>query len=83
MFFSNGSCGSNRHLTVRKSDGERTSSIGSIHLTQSSCQQIEQLLQRFPLTNKERQDLTPKVERTASGANETSMSTPSLMSPTL
>ncbi|CAB4014969.1 probable ATP-dependent RNA helicase YTHDC2 isoform X1 [Paramuricea clavata] len=67
-------CGSNRHLTVRKSDGERTSSISGIHLTQSSCQQIEQLSQRFPLTSKERQDLTPKVERTASGGNDISKS---------
>jgi hypothetical protein len=75
LFFCNDRCGSNRHLTVRKSDGERTSSISGIHLAQSSCQQIEQLSQRFPLTSKERQDLTPKVERTAGGGIEISMST--------
>ena len=57
---------------MRKSDGERQSSISGFHLTQSACQQIEQLLQRFPLTSKERQDLTPKVERTANSGNDTS-----------
>ena len=71
MFFPP-SCGSNRRLTVRKSDGEQTSSISSMHLARTTCQQIEQLLQRFPLTNKERQDLLPKVERTQGGSHETS-----------
>ncbi|XP_028394587.1 3'-5' RNA helicase YTHDC2-like [Dendronephthya gigantea] len=67
-------CGSNRHLTVRKSYGEQTTSISGIHLLQSSYQQIEQLLQRFPITNKERQDLTPKVEKSTIPGNEASKS---------
>ena len=56
--------GSSRYLTVLKKTG--TSSIGIpavFNLSRNSRQQIQLLVQRFPLTNKERQDLKPRTDR--------------------
>jgi hypothetical protein len=45
-----------------------TQSAASLHMVKNSRQQIHSLLQRFPLTNKERQELLPKTEK--GSANE-------------
>ncbi|XP_066516299.1 3'-5' RNA helicase YTHDC2 isoform X2 [Hoplias malabaricus] len=56
--------GSNRFLTVRKKDGsESTQSIMTFNLTGNSKHVVRSLLQRFPITNKERTDLLPRSER--------------------
>ncbi|CAG2221355.1 YTHDC2 [Mytilus edulis] len=55
---------SSRYLTVYKKEGSlATQSAASLHMVRNSRQQIHSLLQRFPLTSKERQDLLPKTER--------------------
>lgn len=54
----------NRCLTVYKKEGSMaTQSAASLHMVRNSRQQIHSLVQRFPLTNKERQDLLPKTEK--------------------
>ncbi|KAI0208497.1 3'-5' RNA helicase YTHDC2 [Lamellibrachia satsuma] len=56
--------GANRYLTISKKDGVHTMHTSAIfHLVRNSRHQIMTLLQRFPLTNKERQDLQPRTDR--------------------
>ncbi|XP_074650448.1 3'-5' RNA helicase YTHDC2-like [Tubulanus polymorphus] len=56
--------GSNRYLTVSKKDGSQiVEASASFQLARNSRHQIHMLVQRFPLTNKERQDLQPRIER--------------------
>lgn len=63
--------GSNRFLTIRKKDGSETAqSIMTFSLGPCSKQVIRNLLQRFPMTNKEITDLLPRTERGMSVAVE-------------
>uniref|UniRef100_A0A3P8YHJ1 RNA helicase n=1 Tax=Esox lucius TaxID=8010 RepID=A0A3P8YHJ1_ESOLU len=56
--------GSSRTLTIRKKDGsEKSQSIMTFHLSHNSKHVVRSLLQRFPITNKERTDLLPRTER--------------------
>ncbi|XP_072550527.1 3'-5' RNA helicase YTHDC2 isoform X2 [Salminus brasiliensis] len=56
--------GSNRFLTIRKKDGsEAAQSIMTFKFTANSKHVVRSLLQRFPITNKERTDLLPRTER--------------------
>ncbi|KAK2182376.1 hypothetical protein NP493_355g01027 [Ridgeia piscesae] len=56
--------GANRYLTISKKDGVHTMhSTAIFHLVRNSRHQIVTLLQRFPITNKERQDLQPRTDR--------------------
>ncbi|XP_077146608.1 3'-5' RNA helicase YTHDC2 [Ranitomeya variabilis] len=56
--------GYNRFLTVRKKDGsEGLRAHMTCYLTETTRHAMRSLLQRFPVTNKERTDLLPKTER--------------------
>lgn len=56
--------GNNRLLTVTKKESNQTqTSASSLNMIRNSRQQICNLLQRFPLTTKERQELMPQMER--------------------
>ncbi|XP_010166880.1 3'-5' RNA helicase YTHDC2, partial [Antrostomus carolinensis] len=56
--------GANRYLTVRKKDGsELTHAVMTCCLTPSTKHAVQSLIQRFPVTNKERTELLPKTER--------------------
>ncbi|XDV21536.1 hypothetical protein PO909_026624 [Leuciscus waleckii] len=56
--------GSSRCLTVRKKDGtESARSIMTCSLTHNSKHMVQNLLQRFPITSKERSELQPRTER--------------------
>ncbi|XP_063175955.1 3'-5' RNA helicase YTHDC2 isoform X2 [Chroicocephalus ridibundus] len=56
--------GANRYLTVRKKDGsELTRAVMTCCLAPSTKHAIRSLIQRFPVTNKERTELLPKTER--------------------
>ncbi|XP_051750907.1 3'-5' RNA helicase YTHDC2-like [Ctenopharyngodon idella] len=56
--------GSSRYLTVRKKDGTETArSVMTCNLTHNSKHMVQNLLQRFPITNKERSELQPRTER--------------------
>ena len=56
--------GANRFLTVTKVDGSHTVRATAIfHLVRNSRHQIHTLVQRFPVTNKERQELLPRTDR--------------------
>lgn len=56
--------GSSRFLAVTKKDGALSiQSTATFHLVRSSRQQIYSLLQRCPLTAKERQELQQRIER--------------------
>ncbi|XP_063820212.1 3'-5' RNA helicase YTHDC2 [Pseudophryne corroboree] len=56
--------GTNRYLTIRKKDGsEAASALMSCCLTHNTKQAMRSLIQRFPVTNKERTELLPKTER--------------------
>uniref|UniRef100_A0A6I8SLL3 3'-5' RNA helicase YTHDC2 n=1 Tax=Xenopus tropicalis TaxID=8364 RepID=A0A6I8SLL3_XENTR len=56
--------GPNRCLTLKKKNGsEASSSLMSCTLTQNTKKAVCNLIQRFPLTNKERTELLPKTER--------------------
>ncbi|XP_037229224.1 3'-5' RNA helicase YTHDC2 isoform X1 [Falco rusticolus] len=56
--------GANRYLTVRKKDGsERTHAVMTCFLAPKTKHSIWSLIQRFPVTNKERTELLPKTER--------------------
>ncbi|OCU02238.1 3'-5' RNA helicase YTHDC2 [Xenopus laevis] len=56
--------GPNRCLTLKKKNGsEASSALMSCNLTQNTKQAVRNLIQRFPLTNKERTELLPKTER--------------------
>ena len=56
--------GANRYLTIRKKTGTLTVQAETVfNLTRNSRHQIQSLVQRFPITNKERQDLQPRTER--------------------
>ncbi|XP_033750300.1 LOW QUALITY PROTEIN: 3'-5' RNA helicase YTHDC2-like [Pecten maximus] len=56
--------GSGRFLTVTKKEGCLSSqSSASFYLARNSRQQILNLLQRYPVSNKERQELIPRVDR--------------------
>ena len=56
--------GANRYLTVRKKDGSQSvQTVAVFNLVRNSRHQIHSLTQRFPITNKERQDLQPRTER--------------------
>ncbi|XP_061118444.1 3'-5' RNA helicase YTHDC2 [Conger conger] len=63
--------GMRRFLTVSKKDGTETAqSVMSFTLSHNAKHVIRSLLQRFPITNKERADLTPRTERGLSMALE-------------
>ncbi|GAB0205463.1 3'-5' RNA helicase YTHDC2 [Grus japonensis] len=56
--------GANRYLTVRKKDGsELTHAVMTCCLAPSTKHTVRSLIQRFPVTNKERTELLPKTER--------------------
>nr|CAD7588004.1 unnamed protein product [Timema genevievae] len=56
--------GATRYLTVYKREGSTIVQADAIFkLSRSSRQNIYQLVQKFPLTNKERQELLPLTER--------------------
>ncbi|XP_057177006.1 3'-5' RNA helicase YTHDC2 [Triplophysa rosa] len=56
--------GSSRYLTVRKKDGtEMARSVMTCDLTHNSKHVVRNLLQRFPITGKERAELLPRTER--------------------
>ncbi|XP_038625680.1 3'-5' RNA helicase YTHDC2 isoform X2 [Tachyglossus aculeatus] len=56
--------GASRFVTVKKKDGsELAPKLMTCNLTSSSILTIKSLIQRFPVTNKERSDLLPKSER--------------------
>ncbi|XP_044131856.1 3'-5' RNA helicase YTHDC2 [Bufo gargarizans] len=56
--------GISRYLTIRKKDGsEACSARMSCCLIQNTRHAMRSLIQRFPLTNKERTELLPKTER--------------------
>ncbi|XP_067295893.1 3'-5' RNA helicase YTHDC2 [Pseudorasbora parva] len=56
--------GTSRYLTVKKKDGtESARSIMTCNLTHNSKHMVQNLLQRFPITNKERSELQPRTER--------------------
>ncbi|KAI1904626.1 hypothetical protein AGOR_G00007630 [Albula goreensis] len=56
--------GSRRFLTIWKKDGTETSqSVMTFGLSHNAKHVIRSLLQRFPITNKERTDLLPRTER--------------------
>jgi len=54
----------NRYVSVMKKDvAQSTQSVATFHLVRNSRQTIHSLLQRFPLTTKERQELQQRLER--------------------
>ncbi|XP_048448791.1 3'-5' RNA helicase YTHDC2-like [Rhincodon typus] len=56
--------GAHRFLTIKKKDGsEMAQAVMTCTLTHSMKHAIRNLIQRFPVTNKERTDLLPKTER--------------------
>ncbi|XP_068278683.1 3'-5' RNA helicase YTHDC2 isoform X2 [Nyctibius grandis] len=56
--------GASRYLTVRKKDGsEVTHAVMTCCLAPSTKHAVRSLIQRFPVTNKERTELLPKTER--------------------
>ncbi|XP_040397034.1 3'-5' RNA helicase YTHDC2 isoform X2 [Cygnus olor] len=56
--------GPNRYLTVRKKDGSEVShAVMTCCLSPTTKHAIQRLIQRFPVTNKERTELLPKTER--------------------
>uniref|UniRef100_A0A8C5N2A5 3'-5' RNA helicase YTHDC2 n=1 Tax=Leptobrachium leishanense TaxID=445787 RepID=A0A8C5N2A5_9ANUR len=56
--------GANRYLTIRKKDGfEGVSTLMTCNLAHTTKLAVISLIQRFPVTNKERADLLPKTER--------------------
>ncbi|KAM4637671.1 3'-5' RNA helicase YTHDC2 isoform 3-T3 [Amazona ochrocephala] len=66
--------GANRYLTVKKKDGsELAHAIMTCVLAPSTKHAIRNLIQRFPVTNKERTELLPKTERGNACAIESGM----------
>lgn len=66
--------GANRYLTVRKKDGlELTHAVMTCCLAPSTKHAVRSLIQRFPVTNKERTELLPKTERGNACAVESGM----------
>uniref|UniRef100_A0A8B9HP93 RNA helicase n=1 Tax=Astyanax mexicanus TaxID=7994 RepID=A0A8B9HP93_ASTMX len=64
--------GSNRFLTIWKKDGsEAAQSIMTFSFTANSKHVVRNLLQRFPITSKERTDLLPRTDRGLSLSLET------------
>ncbi|KAK3097209.1 hypothetical protein FSP39_007506 [Pinctada imbricata] len=56
--------GSNRFLTIFKREGNAGANVSSgFQLVRNSRQQITSLLQRFPLSGKERQELLPRSDK--------------------
>ncbi|KAM7149206.1 3'-5' RNA helicase YTHDC2 isoform 7-T8 [Molossus nigricans] len=56
--------GANRFLTVKKKDGSETAhAMMTCNLTHNTKHAVRSLIQRFPVTNKERTELLPKTER--------------------
>uniref|UniRef100_A0A8D1XMI5 RNA helicase n=1 Tax=Sus scrofa TaxID=9823 RepID=A0A8D1XMI5_PIG len=56
--------GANRYLTVKKKDGSETAhAMMTCNLTHNTKHAVRSLIQRFPVTNKERTELLPKTER--------------------
>lgn len=63
--------GTTRFLTVKKKDGsEAAHSVMNFNLSHNTKHVVRSLLQRFPVTYKERTDLLPKTERGSSLALE-------------
>ncbi|XP_015112250.1 3'-5' RNA helicase YTHDC2 [Diachasma alloeum] len=68
--------GANRFLTVYKREGSTIiQSDASIKLNKLSKQTMLNLIQKFPLNNKERQDLLPPTERERTMDNEVTTNT--------
>ncbi|XP_035383082.1 3'-5' RNA helicase YTHDC2 isoform X1 [Electrophorus electricus] len=64
--------GSHRFLTIWKKDGsQKARSIMTFDLTHNSKYVVRSLLQMFPITNKERTDLLPRMKRGQSISLET------------
>ncbi|XP_061045508.1 3'-5' RNA helicase YTHDC2 isoform X3 [Eubalaena glacialis] len=56
--------GASRYLTVKKKDGSETAhAMMTCNLTHNTKHAVRSLIQRFPVTNKERTELLPKTER--------------------
>nr|XP_014346728.1 PREDICTED: probable ATP-dependent RNA helicase YTHDC2 isoform X2 [Latimeria chalumnae] len=56
--------GANRFLTIKKKEvSEMSRAVMACNLTHNTKHAIRSLIQRFPVTNKERTDLLPKTER--------------------
>ncbi|XP_064618810.1 3'-5' RNA helicase YTHDC2-like [Lineus longissimus] len=56
--------GAGRYITVSKKDGSQiVQASASFQLARNSRHQVHTLMQRYPLTNKERMDLMPRTER--------------------
>ncbi|KAJ8338689.1 hypothetical protein SKAU_G00354750 [Synaphobranchus kaupii] len=63
--------GTRRFLTIWKKDGtEVAQSVMTFNLSHNAKHVVRSLLQRFPITNKERTDLMPRTERGVSLALE-------------
>ncbi|XP_064165023.1 3'-5' RNA helicase YTHDC2 [Anguilla rostrata] len=63
--------GTRRFLTIWKKDGTETAqSVMTFNLSHNAKHVVRSLLQRFPITNKERTDLMPRTERGLSLALE-------------
>ncbi|XP_058878708.1 3'-5' RNA helicase YTHDC2-like [Acipenser ruthenus] len=63
--------GTTRFLTIKKKDGsEAAQSVMNFNLSHNTKHVVRSLLQRFPVTNKERTELLPKTERGSSLALE-------------
>lgn len=75
--------GANRYLTVRKKDGSEithaTHAVMTCFLALSTKNAIWNLIQRFPVTSKERTELLPKMERGNARAVESGMFSVSLI----
>ncbi|XP_038072672.1 3'-5' RNA helicase YTHDC2-like isoform X2 [Patiria miniata] len=59
--------GASRYLTLYKKENTKQGSVTTFDLTRDSRNESHGLLQRFPVTPKERQELQPRVERRAFG----------------
>lgn len=56
--------GTNRYLTIRKKDGGDTNgALMTCCLTHNTKHIMRDLVQRFPISNKEKTELLPKTER--------------------
>ncbi|KAL3867100.1 hypothetical protein ACJMK2_044331 [Sinanodonta woodiana] len=56
--------GADRFISIfKKEKSQCVSASGTFQLARNSCHQIHCLLQRFPVTNKERQELQPRTDK--------------------
>ncbi|XP_077646398.1 3'-5' RNA helicase YTHDC2-like [Lonchura striata] len=62
--------GANRYLTVRKKDVSEAHAVMTCDLALCTKHAVRSLIQRFPVTNKERAELLPRTERGSACAVE-------------